>query len=71
MTLESAAPAMVNMKAVVDGIAYRQDTLSLHGDVRQNVKPGKKRTFTWDIRKDFPKWPDIEVTVESVAQSVK
>lgn len=61
--LEGDSPVAVNVDVTVDGITYRQGQLSLEGDVRKHVQPGKQRKFIWNVKRDFPDWPDIEFSV--------
>lgn len=67
--LVSHAPVMVNVDIIVEGVLYPQEKLSLEGDVAKHIKPGKKRKFTWDAKRDFPRWPHLEVTVQSKVQT--
>jgi hypothetical protein len=65
--LVSDAPVMVNVDIAVQGISCAQDQLSLEGDVRKFVQPGKMRKFIWNAKRDFPEWPNLEVTLKSKA----
>lgn len=66
--LVSEAPVMVNVEITVQGVSYPQEKLTLEGDVARHIKPGKRRRFIWDAKRDFPKWPNLEVTVQSKVQ---
>lgn len=63
--LECNAPVMVNVDITVQGVTYGKESLSLEGDVGKYVAPGRKKRFVWNAKRDFPRWPDIEVTVQS------
>ena len=63
--LVSDSPVAINVDVTVQGVTYGQGQLSLEGDVGKRVQPGKLRKFIWNVKKDFPAWPDIEVAVRS------
>ena len=63
--LVSDAPIMVNVEIAVKGVLYAQEQLSLEGDVGKFVQPGNMRKFTWNAKRDFPEWPNLEVIVKS------
>lgn len=69
--LMSDTPVMVNVTVTVQGVTYTQEQLTLEGDVRKHVHPGRLRKFMWNVKKDFPAWPDIEVTVQSTAHHLR
>lgn len=69
--LESSAPVMVNVDITVEGVTYGKELLSLEGDVGRYVAPGTKKKFVWNAKRDFPKWPDLEVTVQSKAHHLR
>lgn len=60
-------PSMINVNITVEGIRYNRDQLSLAGDIGRAVPPGNRKKFIWNAKRDFPKWPDLDVTVESSA----
>ena len=66
---DTPTPVTVNVDITVQGVLYAQEQLSLEGDVAKHVLPGKMRKFTWNAKRDFPKWPDLEVTVQSKTTS--
>lgn len=69
--LMSDSPVAVNVDIIVQGVTYTQEQLSLEGDVGKHVLPGKLRKFVWNVKKDFPKWPNIEVTVKSTGEHLR
>lgn len=69
--LESSAPVMINVDITVEGVTYSKELLSLEGDVGKYVAPGTKKKFIWNAKRDFPKWPNLEVTVQSKAHHLR
>lgn len=69
--LESNTPVMVNVDITVQGVTYAKEQLSLEGDVGKHVSPGAKKKFIWNAKRDFPEWPDLEVTVQSKAEHLR
>ncbi len=64
--LVSELPVMVSTVIDVNGLSYTQEKLTLDGDVAKYVHPGKNKKFTWNIKKDFPQWPNLQVIFKGV-----
>lgn len=69
--LAGDTPVTVNVDITVQGVTYGKERLSLEGDVGKHVSPGTRKRFVWNAKRDFPKWPDLEVTVESKAHHLR